>query len=269
MSQALELVRSGEFLKAASIYDELAGQLRNKPAEVIFLFNSGSSYREAGDCKRSVLRYQRLLDRSFKSDLFKARGLFEISRSYECLGSIKAAYLALADVSSFRSHLPGDIRIAVYPARMSLAHAWFQQFKKADGYQSLALNGILQLKMNYSEEEKMKKALSKVFYNMGQSKMQKENIKPEAFLSAFPYHQLYLLQSVFLRDDLWSAQSRDALQDVFENLSIALKKKSIRKKYKEYILLSLKEGKLLVEKEKNKELKSFYFKLSEKIPPLF
>ena len=125
MSKALELVKAGEFLKAASLYDELARELKNKPSEIVFLFNSGSSYREGGNCASSVQRYQRLLDRSLNEALFKTRGLLEISYSYECLGNMKAAYLSLADINSLRNHLPKEIRIAVYPARLSIAHASF------------------------------------------------------------------------------------------------------------------------------------------------
>lgn len=263
MDKALEFVRSGEFLKAASLYDNLAQELRGKPAEIVFLFNGGSSYRGGGDCESSVKRYQRLLDKSFDKSLFKARGLLEISYSYECLGDIKAAFLSLSDISSFRNHLPKEIQIAVYPARLSLAYARFQQFDKANGYQALALNGILQLKMGHFSEESIKKDLSRVFYNMGQIYLKETHLKTKAFLSAFPYHQLYLLQSVFLQDDFWSQKSKKELSRVFEILQLALKKKRPETQFKKYIRLSLKEGQLLVEKEKTPDLKSFYLKLSK------
>lgn len=268
MDKALALVQSGELLKAAFLYDSLAKELKGKSAEIVFLFNGGSSYRGGGDCANSVKRYQRLLDRSFEKDLFKARGLLEISYSYECLGNIKAAFLSLSDINSFRNHLPKEIQITVYPARLSLAHASFQQFDKANGYQALALNGILQLKMRYSSEESIKKNLSRVFYNMGQVYIKEAHLNPRAFLSAFSYHQLYLLQSVFLGDDFWSQKSKKELSRAFNLLQIALKKKRPEPQFKKYIRLSLKEGKLLVEKEKNPELKSFYLKLSNKILPL-
>ena len=268
MNKALELVKAGEFLKAASLYDELARELKNKPSEIVFLFNSGSSYREGGNCASSIQRYQRLLDRSLNEALFKTRGLLEISYSYECLGNMKAAYLSLADINSLRNHLPKEIRIAVYPARLSIAHAHFQQFNKADGYQSLALNGILQLKMQYSSEESLKKELSRVFYNMGRIYTKKEHLKPKAFLSAFPYHQLYLLQSLFLQDDFWSPKAKETLSHTFEMLQLSLKEKQMKTQFKDYILLSLKEGELLVKKENKPELKSFYSKLFKKIRPL-
>ena len=268
MNKALELVRSGEFLKAAAIYDTLAQTLRGKPAEIVFLFNGGSSYRGGGDCASSVKRYQQLLDRSFENDLFKARGLLEISYSYECLGKPKATYLSLHDISSFRNHLPKEIRIAVYPARLSLAYARFQQFDKANGYQALALNGVLQLKMGHSLEKALKKDLSRVFYNMGQIYIKEPHLNPKAFLSTFPYHQLYLLQSVFLQDDFWSSQSKEELSRAFKLLQMALQKNQSETQFKKYIRLSLKEGQLLVEKEKKPDLKSFYLKLSKEISHL-
>ena len=271
MTKALELVKSGEFLKAAQLYDQLAREQRGKPSEVVFLFNGGSSYREGGDCTRSVQRYQRLLDISFKEPLFKARGLVEISYSYECLGDIKAGYLALSDANSLRGHLPENFQRAIYPARLSLAHARFQQFDKADSYQSLALNGILQLKMEYPSEEALKKGLSRIFYDMGRIHLrQSAHLEPEAFISAFPYHQLYLLQALFLRDDFWSERAEKELLEAFKNLHLSfVRKKSLKVQYKDYILLSLKEGRILVEKEKPPGLKSFYIKESSKIRSLF
>lgn len=271
MTRALELVRSGEFLKAARLYDQLAREQRGKPSEVVFLFNGGSSYREGEDCARSVQRYQRLLDRSFKEPLFKARGLVEISYSYECLGNIKAGYLALSDANSLRGHLPKNFQRAIYPARLSLAHARFQQFDKADSYQSLALNGILQLKMEYPSEEALKKGLSRIFYDMGRVHLgQSVHLKPEAFISAFPYHQLYLLQALFLWDDFWSGRAKKELMEAFKNLHLSfIREKSLKVQYKDYILLSLKEGQVLVEKEKSPGLKSFYIKESSKIRSLF
>lgn len=268
MNKALEFVRSGEFLKAASLYDTLAQELRGQPAEIVFLFNGGSSYRGGGDCVSSVKRYERLLDRSFNKDLFKARGLLEISYSYECLGEIKASYLSLSDISSLQNHLPKEIQIAVYPARLSLALARFQQFDKANGYQAIALNGVLQLKMKHLSEASLKKDLSRIFFNMGQIYVKEAYLKPLAFLSSFPYHQLYLLQSVFLQDDVWSPRSKKELSRGFEILQLALKKKHPETQFKEYLRLSLKEGQFLVEKEKSPDLKSFYLNLSKKILPL-
>ena len=115
--------------------------------------------------------------------------------------------------------------------------------------------------MEYPSEEALKKGLSRVFYDMGRVHVKKTHLKPEAFISAFPYHQLYLLQSLFLKEGFWSSKAKEELVRAFENLRLALGKKPLKTKYKDYILLSLKEGRLLVKKEKNSDLKAFYLKL--------
>ena len=122
--------------------------------------------------------------------------------------------------------------------------------------------------MQYSSEEAIKKELSRVFYNMGRVYTKKEHLKPKAFLSAFPYHQLYLLQSLFLQDDFWSTKAKETLAEAFEMLQLSLKEKRMKTQFKDYILLSLQEGELLVKKENKPELKSFYSKLFKKVRPL-
>ena len=262
--RALQLVQSSEFLKAASLYDGLALELKGETPEILFLFNAGGSYRKAGDCARSALRYQSLLDRALNYPLFKARGLLEVSYSYECLGKLKAGRMALLDIKSLDRHLPPEIRLTVYPARTSLAFARFQQFDQADFFRALALNGAMQLRLDYSDEKSLKEGLSRLFFSMGRVYDQKENLDPKAFISAFPYHQLYLLQSVFLNGGLWSSKSQTEIKKAFKLLRLSLKSPP-SSRLKDYVRLSLKEGKLLTEREKKPSLILFYSKLAEGI----
>ena len=263
--QALQLVQASEFSKAASLYDELALELKDKAPEILFLFNAGGSYRKAGDCARSALRYQRLLDRALKHPLFKSRSLIELSYSYECLGKFKAGRMALSDIKGLERHLPSEIRLSIYPARMSLAFARFQQFDYADTYRMLALNGAMRLRLDYSDEKTLKAGLSRVFFSMGRLYDKKESLRPRALISAFPYHQLYLLQSVFLKGGGWSSQSQKEMEKAFDLLRHSLKAADSSPQLKSYIRLSLKEGRLLVEREKSPSLLSFYSKLAEGI----
>ena len=263
--RALQLVQTSEFLKAAALYDELALELKGKTPEILFLFNAGGSYRKAGDCARSALRYQSLLDRALNHPLFKIRGLLEISYSYECLGKLKAGRMALLDITRSARHLPPEIRLSVYPARMSLAFARFQQFDRADSFRTIALNGAMKLRLDYSDEKSLKEGLSRLFFSMGRIYDQKESLETKAFISVFPYHQLYLLQSVFLKGEGWSSKSQREMEKAFKFLRRSLKTTALSAQMKEYVSLSLKEGKLLTEREKDPSLILFYSKLAQEI----
>ena len=43
--------------------------------------------------------------------------------------------------------------------------------------------------------------MSRTFYLMGRSYIKKEHLNAEAFFNSFSYHQLYLLQSLLLKDE--------------------------------------------------------------------
>ena len=116
------------------------------------LFNAGVAYKEAGQCKKALIRYRQLLDRSLKQLPFKARGLMEISYVYECLGEIELAFLSLKDAEQVRSSLPWILNQIVYPARLAIAHAKLAQMTEAERYKSLSLTRVLQSKTAFLQK---------------------------------------------------------------------------------------------------------------------
>ena len=269
MDQAQEYIKQRKFKKAGAIYDALAKNLRGKPLEVMMLFNGGGSYREGGDCETAVARYRRLLDQALKYTRFKARGLMEISFAYECLGQTRLSFLSLKDVAAFREYLPLDFQRAVYPARLGIVYAAMEKPQQSARYQSLALNGILQLKRQYSSEKDLSQNLSRLFYLMGRSYALKSRLDPAFFILSFPHHQLYLLQSIFLKDKTWSARSEKELSLAFEKLEKALHSSSLRKKYKNYVLTALRKGEILSQNETDSFLTVSYKAKAKKIKSLF
>lgn len=269
MDQAQEYVQERKFKKAGEIYDVLAESLRGKTLEVMMLFNGGSSYREGGDCKTAVARYRRLLDQALRYTRFKARGLLEISFAYECLGQTRLSFLSLKDVAAFRNYLPLDFQRTVYPARLGIVYAAMEKLQQGTRYQSQALNGILQLKRQYSSEKELSQNLSRLFYFMGRSYVLKSSLDPPSFILSFPHHQLYLLQSIFLKDKTWSVRSEKELFLVFEKLEKALNSPDLRKKYKNYVLKALKNGEILSQNETDSFLIVSYKARAKKIKSLF
>ena len=265
MDQAFILVKKKNFLSAGKIYSELAQNLKNHASEVLMLFNAGTSYKEAGSCKKALLYYQQLLNHSLAQPSFKARTLIEISYVRECLGQTKSALFALKKVEKFRSSLPWSLNQIVYPARLSIAYAFSGKLSKASDYQSLSLTKILHSKTAFRSEKELNTQMSRIFYLMGRSYIKKEHLKEDSFFRAFPYYQIYLLQSVFLKNKIWSELSKKELNLLFDKLAFAISKTKDKKKYKHFIIQTIKDARVFVKKEKLKNLERFYFKKSQPI----
>ena len=265
MDQALMFMKNKEFLKGAWIYDELAHTLTDSSSKILMLFNSGSAYKEAGQCKKALVRFRELLDRSLKSLPFKARGLMEISYVYECLGRTDLAFVSLKDVQKFRSSLPWVLNQIVYPARLSIAYARLGQSSKTEHYKSLALTRILQSKTAFFSEKELNERVSRMFYLMGRSYVQKDHIQPEAFFKVFPHHQLFLLQSIFLKDETWSTLSQQELNLLFDKLNFALSQFKNKQKYKKLLTQAIEEAHKLIQNEQSKKWESFYYKKSQTV----
>lgn len=271
LEQALVHLKEKEFEKAAKIYDKLAQALKGKSVEAMMLFNAGGSYFQLKDCETAVTRYRHMIERSLNQLPLKSRGLIEISQAYECLGDLKSSFLSLKDAGDLRTYLPIDINQIVYPARLSLAYSWFGEKDKAENYKNFALTGVLQSKTRYNTEKKLNQDLSQLFLSMGKSHILQKHLKPKSFVQAFSYHQLYLLQSLFLKDKEWSQQAQKELGFLFDKLFVTLSSLSQknRAKYKDIVYLAFEEGQKMIQKEKFSPWKLFYNKQTRKIKPLF
>ena len=265
MEQALSLLKEKDFLKAGVTYDRLALSLKDNSAKILMLFNAGISYKSAGECEKALLRQRSALDLSLKIPNFRARTLLELSYIYECLGKTELALLSLKDLEKNRSALPWSWNYILYPARMSIAFAQIGDTKQADKYKSISLKKILEYKQTFTKEEEMKASISQIFYLMGRSYVQTKHIKASAFGPSFFYHQLFLLQALFLKDKTWSKLAEKELNSLFDKLFFTLSQAKDKKPYKETIQTALKTGKTLIEKEKSKKWIAFYNKKSNLI----
>ena len=265
MEQALSLMKNKEFIKAGSLYDQLSVSLKDSSAKILMLFNAGVSYKEAGACEEALLRQKSVLDHSLKIPDFKSRSLLELSYNYECLGKSEMTLLTLKDLEKFRKALPWDWNHILYPARLSLTFARWGDKAQADKYKSISLEKILKYKKTFSTEKKIQEKISQIFYLMGRSYVKTEHLKAPAFLQAFFYHQLFLLQAVFLQDKTWSKMAETELKSLFEKLNFAVSQLKEKDKYRKSLQEALKTGKILVEKEKSKKWIAFYDKKSRLI----
>ena len=262
MEQALSFMKKKEFIKAGSLYDQLSVRLQDSSAKILMLFNAGVSYKEAGACEKARLRQKSVLDHSLKIPDFKSRALLELSYIYECLGKTEMTLLTLKDLEKFRKALPWDWSHILYPARLSLAFARIHNKTMADKYKSISLENILEYKKNFVKEKEMQEQISKMFYLMGRSYVKTNHLKASAFEQAFFYHQLFLLQALFLQNKTWSKMAEQELNSLFDKLLFAVPQLKEKEKYKKRIKDTLKTGKILIEKEKSKKWKNFYDKKS-------
>ncbi|MBC6415115.1 MAG: hypothetical protein GDA46_01820 [Bdellovibrionales bacterium] len=269
LEESFKLMERKQFKSAAKLYDSLSLSLKDSSAQILSLYNAGLAYKSAGECQKALFRFRSVLNKSFKRfKEFQARTLLEISFVYECLGEFTLSLSSLKDLERNLQFLPFETKHILYPARLSLAWAKQGKLNLAETYKSLSLNRILEYKKVLKSEDKIKQDISRLFYLMGKSYVKQEHISPKVFIVSFYYHQLYLLQSLFVKDKTWSDQAKKELDKLFHQLIFVLSQIENKKQYKKSIDNSLKIGMSLVTQEKSKEFEDFYNKKSQKIVKL-
>lgn len=263
--QAASLIKDKQFLQAAKIYKKLSQQIPKNSLKQAMLLNSGVAYQLAGHCKQALNSYKKLLASSLKIPFFRAKAHIETSFAYECLGDSKNSFVYLKRLESFLSVLSKMFYQIIYPARLTLVKAKLGQMYQAESFKNLSLERVIKFQKSIYLEKDLNERVSQVFYLMGRSYVKKSLLNPDSFLKSFFYHQLYLLQSLFLKDKTWSPRAKKELHELFDKLIFALSKKSYRLKYKKLIIQNIADGKLLIKKENSKKLKTFYFKKSQTI----
>ena len=183
------------------------------------LFNSGSLYRQLGDCEKSVDRYRKTLEKSLRNPTLKSRTLLEISYSYECLGNFKSSYLSLKDLEYSKTHLSQELAKFVYPARLGIAYSWMGKKSQAKRTKLSVLKEMAIHKTLNPSDKKLENHSIFLFYSMGKSHTKITNLKDQKFIRAFPYHQFYLLQSILFNNKDWSHRSKKELAKLFDNLA--------------------------------------------------
>ena len=261
---ASSLMEKRQYQKASEIYKELSQTLKDKSSKRLMSFNEAVAHKEAGQCPKALKPLRKLLDRHLKNKEFKARILMEIAQVYECLSQFDLAFMSLKSAEKIRDHLPLDLRAMVFPARMGSAQAREGNLEKADIYKEQALKVSLQLGSSFASEKAYREFLARVFFIMGRSFDKKEKLKAEEFLRAFPYYQIFLLQSLFLKDKTYYPLALEELKKVLEFTLLALDQTK-DKELKTYIKSSMETATKFIKKENQTKLLSLYKKRSQKI----
>ena len=268
VEQAFQWMEKEHFSKAAQIYDSLAMSSKDPSLRILALYNAGLAYKSVRDCETSLSRFRSVLANSFKKKKkYQAISLLEISLVYECLGQKDSSLSSLKDLEKKLSFLTSQSQQIIYLARLSLAWSKQGNFTKAKEFQSLALVQVLNFEKGLKESDS-KKELSRLFYLMGKSYVKKEHLIADAFINSFLYHQLFLLQSLFIKHEKWSVQAHKELDQLFEKLILALNKTEDKKKSKKRVEESLALGSSLIKKENQKAWEKYYKAKSKQVQEL-
>ncbi len=262
--KALSFIKNQEFLKGAIIYDKLARSVKDPTSKALMLFNAGVAYKEAGQCEKSLKYHQKFLRQRGSPAQLEVRGLMEQSYAYECLGDIKQAFLSLKSAQKKLDDGPWLLRNAIYPARQAIAQAGLGKIPQAERYKTLALDKILQSRSAFSTEEELNHEIRRTFYLMGRSYAKKDQFPPSAFLRAFPYHQLFLLQALFIPVENKDELAIKELYLLFDKLFFAISRVKNKAKYKGPLTEALLSANAWIQRENLKKLEIFYSQKSKK-----
>ena len=267
IEQAFQWMGSEHFSKAAQIYDSLAMSSKDPDIRILALYNAGLAYKSIRICDTSLSRFRSVLADSFKKKQdYQAISLLEISLVYECLGQEDSSLSSLKDLEKKLNFLDNSQQI-IYLARLSLAWSKQGNFTKAKEFQSLALAQTLKFEKGLKKSDSKEK-LSRLFYLMGKSYVKKEHLVADAFINSFFYHQVFLLQSLFIQHEKWSVQAHKNLDQLFKKLILALNKTENKKKYKKSVEESLALGSSLIKNENKKSWINYYKVKSQKVQKL-
>ena len=192
----------------------------------------------------------------------------EISFVYECLGQNDSSLSSLKDLEGKLNFLTLNFQQILYPARLSMAWSRQGDFNKANKYQSLAFAQALKYKDSL-QKESVDEEMSRLFYLMGKSYVKKEYLNAESFIFSFLYHQVFLLQSLFMKHENWSSQAKKELDHLFDKLVGSLSQTENKESYKKFVEKSLDLGASLIKKENSKEWKQYYDNQSKLVRKLF
>ena len=99
---------------------------------------------------------------------------------------------------------------------------------------------------------------------MGRSYAKKDHLPPSAFLRAFPYHQLFLLQALFIPVENKDKLAKKELDLLFDKLFFTISKLKNKAKYKGPITEALLFANAWIQRENLKQLEVFYSQKSKK-----
>ena len=256
---ALEHLEGERYSLAISQFESLAEKIKKGDVHWSAMYNVGSAYEKLNRCKKAEKIFSELAKNNNGNKVFEAQALLRLSYVNDCLGQPQRALIILKDAESRQKYLTETAKYVEIPARFSILYAQLDNKTQAMQFQNIALSGIQTLKAPIKDEKLVNQTVAKLFYIMGQVKSHGPLIQIHQYLSAFPYYQMYLVQSYLLADPRWSPLAKKELASLYQKLWLTYQKLSKKQKqtYQNDIFKQLRDLHTLALESESKELKAF------------
>ncbi len=255
----------GEYSAVIPVFERLSEKYRGRDLEWPALYNLAGAYKETGRCRKAEKIYQRLLLKTKKQPHLKPRIYLSLSYVYECLGQAEQTFTALKEGKRYIHHLPEEVRLIEYPARLGTAHIRMGEDKTGRDLRKEVYRNLSAMKKTFRISSAADKNFARYFYIIGRSHIQKDHIVSlHRFLKMFSHYQLYLTQSVLLSSGKWSVKAEKELGDLYRKMWFALKKQKDKKTYQPEIQKILNQLRTVARSSKSKKMKNIYSVLRKK-----
>ena len=262
--EAFKNLGEENYARALPIFEKLAKKYQGWDLEWAALYNMASSYKELKQCERAENIYQTLLSRKNLPLHLKPHIYLSLSYTYECLGQKTNTLIALREGRQYLNHLPVDIRLIEYPARLSLAYIRMDEDQTGLKMQKQVYQNLEIVKKTFRISSAADKNFSQYFYIIGRSYIRTDHIQLHQFLKMFLYYQAYLTQSVLLNSGKWSIKAERELGDLYRKMWVALKKQKNKKVYQPSVKKVLNQLKNIERNSKDKRIRYIYLNLRKK-----
>ena len=240
------------------VFEKLSRKYQKTDLEWAALYNLSSAYKEIGKCEKAEKILRKLIPKAKKQIHLQPRIYLSLSYVYECLGQPESALIALKEGTKYIRLLTEDMRLVEYPARLSLAYIRVGENKTGLKIQKQVYQNLETVKKKFRISSAADENFARYFYIIGRSHIQTNHIKLHNFLQMFLYYQVYLTQSLLLKDGKWSAQAEQELGRLYRKMWTVLKKQTQKNKYKNQVIKILNQLKDIAKNAKNKKLSSIY-----------
>ena len=249
---------------AIPLLEKLSQKYQGQEMEWATLFNLALAYKETNQCEKAQKSYQYLLTKIKKLIHLKPRTYLALSYASECLSQPENTLFALKEGYTYINHLPMDVQLVEYPARLALAYIRAGEDKFGQKIAQQMYQNMEMLKKTFRISSAADKNFSRYFYIVGRSHVQVDHVNLKTFLKVFPYHQLYLTQSILLNTGEWSKKAEKELGDLYHTMWEGLKKQNNKKIYRAKVKKNLNQLKHIERTSKNKKMRDIYRGLRQK-----
>lgn len=181
------------------------------------LYFQALSFESSEEWDLALDNYKKIIDLSIEgSKEFLALSLYRKANCFEAKHEPEMALASLFDALHYKAYLPIEVAEAAIPARIASIYAGLKQTAQADYYAIVAEKGVRKARQLKKDNEQ--EWLGYTLLQMGSLSL--GNLTADSFyesMLSFSRHQKYLLQTIELKDPIWSPKAEDLLVSNYTN----------------------------------------------------